>query len=384
MRQKSSWVAVACLALLLGVAAPVWAGEGRIGGRVERAASGQPVEGVTVVLHAFSGMKEEEAGRAVTGPDGAFQFSATYDEGKVFWVSVEYEGVRYTSDLLRLTDAQPEATAVLQVYETTASPEHIRIARGHFIVEFAEGAVHVAELYVISNGGQATFVGDEQGRTLQFLLPPGATDVMVDDAPPGGQFVQEGDVLWDTAPVPPGESTVQHIVDYLLPYDPDRGLDLVRSYAYPALQVNLMVPQVGVDVESDLEFMGTVGTERTYLVWRGTSLAPGQAWSVRFRGRPEAGAAEASGKAAASPAGPPGLLVAFGGLALLVLGAFLFVGLRGRGRAREDPERLLDAIARLDEAYEDGELDEATYRERRAALKEALARQVARGRRGGP
>ncbi|MGC8837948.1 MAG: hypothetical protein ACP5UM_05975, partial [Anaerolineae bacterium] len=277
MRQRVWWGLAVCLALLLGTVAPVWAGEGRIGGRVENLTTGQPVEGVAVVLHAFSEMKEEEAGQAVTGPNGAFQFSVAYDAGKVFWVSTEYRGVRYTSDLLRLTDEQPEATTLLQVYETTASPDEIRIARGHFIVEFAEGAVHVAELYVISNKGQETFVGDAQGRTLQFLLPPGAMDVAVDDAPPGGQFVREGDILWDTAPVPPGEAIAQHIVDYLLPYDPEKGLDLTRSYAYPVVQVNLMVPQVGVDVESDLEFTGTVGAERTYLVWRGTSLAPGEA-----------------------------------------------------------------------------------------------------------
>ncbi|MGQ9567940.1 MAG: hypothetical protein ACUVWW_07790 [Anaerolineae bacterium] len=378
MRRNFLWVAAACL-VLLSVASPAWAGEGRIGGRVELGASGKPVEGATVVLHAFREMKEEEVGRTVTGADGAFQFSVAYDAGKVFWVSTEYQGIRYTSDLLRLTDEQPEATAVLQVYEATANPEHIRIARGHFIVEFAEGAVHVAELYVVGNEGLATYVGDEQGRTLQFLLPPGATDVTVDDAPPSSRFVREGDVLWDTAPVLPGESVAQHLVDYVLPYDPDQGLEIVRSYAYPVAQVNLMVPQVGVDVESDLEFTGTVGAERTYLVWRGASLAPGQTWTARFRGRPQVGTA---GEPAATLVPERRPLVAFGGLAFLVLAAFLVLGLRTGGKAREDPERLLEAIARLDEAYEDGELDEATYRERRAALKEALVRQVAQGRRG--
>ncbi len=380
--KKGLGIAGVCLALLLGAAAPVWAGEGRIGGRVEHATSGQPVEGATVVLHAFSQMKEEEAGRAITGPDGAFQFAVAYDAEKVFWVSTEYKGIRYTSDLLRLTDEKPEATAVLQVYETTASPDGIRIARGHFIVEFAEGAVHVAELYVISNEGQAAYVGDGQGRTLQFLLPPGAAEVVVDDAPPEGRFVREGDILWDTAPVPPGEAVAQHIVDYVLPYDPEKGLDLTRSYAYPVAQVNLMVPQVGVDVESDLEFTGTVGAERTYLVWRGTALAPGEAWSVRFRGRPQAGMAGTAEESAASVQGL-GPLVAFGGLAFLALATLLFLGLGSRRRALEDPERLLEAIARLDEAYEGGELDEVTYRTRRAALKKALTEQVARGRRGG-
>lgn len=371
--------AVACLVLLLGAAAPAWAGEGRIGGRVEHATSGQPVAGATVVLHAFSQMKEEEAGRAVTGPDGAFRFAVVYDAEKVFWVSTEYRGIRYTSDPLRLTDAEPEAVAVLRVYETTASPEGIRIARGHFIAEFAEGAVHVAELYVISNEGQATYVGDERGRTLQFLLPPGAAEIAVDGEPPDDRFVREGDILWDTEPVPPGEAVAQHIVDYLLPYDPEVGLDLARSYAYPALQVNLMVPQVGVDVETDLEFTGTVGTERTYRVWRGTVLTPGETWSVRFRGKPTVAAA---GTPAVSATGSVPL-VALGGLTFLALTALLFLGLRSRGKPREDPERLLEAMARLDDAYESGELDEAIYRERRAALKEALAEQVAQGRRGG-
>ncbi|MGC8837919.1 MAG: hypothetical protein ACP5UM_05830, partial [Anaerolineae bacterium] len=67
----------------------------------------------------------------------------------------------------------------------------------------------------------------------------------------------------------------------------------------------------------------------------------------------------------------------------LALAALLVLGLQSRRRAQEDPERLLEAIARLDDAYEGGELDEATYRTQRAALKKALADRVARGRRGG-
>lgn len=380
MRRRVWWGLVVCLALVLGATSPAWAGEGRVGGRVQHATSGQPVDGATVVLHAFSQMEEREAGRAVTGPDGAFQFAVAYDEETVFWVSTEYSGVRYTSDFLRLTDAEPEATALIQVYETTGSPKDIQIERGHLIVEFVDSAVHVAELYVVGNGGQATYVGDEQGRTLQFLLPPGAMEVAVDDAPPGGRFVREGDVLWDTAPVLPGPSVAQHIVDYFLPYDPEQGLDLTRAYAYPALQVNLMVPQVGVDVDCNLEFMGTVGTERTYRVWRAASLAAGETWSVRFRGKPIAGVAGAP--AALGTGSVP--LVALGGLAFLALAALLFLGLRGRGRGQEDPERLLEAIARLDDAYESGELDEGAYHRRRAALKEALVGQMARRDRGQP
>lgn len=381
--RRNAWLGLAvALALMLSAAAPVWAGEGTIQGRVENASTGRPVEGATVVLHVFSEMKEEVLGETTTGADGAFQFSVDYDENKVFWVHTEYSGVRYVSDLLRLSDEEPNAMATLQVYETTDDPAGVQITRGHLIVEFVEGAVHVSELYVVGNMGHATYVGDVEGRTLQFLLPMDAMDVMVDDQPPGEEFVREGDVLWGTAPVPPGPAVAQHIVSYLLPYSPDAGLELVREYAYPVEQVNLMVPQVGVEVTSDLEFVGTVGAERTYLAWRGSSLAPGETWSVRIQGEPAATGGTPGMPAAARPGGATGVpfpLLAGGGLALLALGALAFLGLRRRTVPVQDPERLLDAIARLDEAYEAGELDEEGYRERRQALKEALAKAVATG-----
>lgn len=381
--RRNVWLGLAVvLALMLAICPPVWAGEGTIQGRVENASTGQPVEGATVVLHVFSEMKEAVLEEGTTGADGAFQFSVDYDENKVFWVHTEYSGVRYVSDLLRLSDEEPNATTTLRVYETTNDPAGLQITRGHLIVEFVEGAVHVSELYVVGNVGHATYVGDAQGRTLQFLLPMDAMDVMVDDQPPGEAFVREGDVLWGTAPVPPGPAVAQHIVSYLLPYSPDAGLELVREYAYPVEQVNLMVPQVGVEVTSDLEFVGTVGAERTYLAWRGSSLAPGETWSVRIQGEPTGGMASGM-PAAARPGGAAGVplpLVAGGGVALLVLGVLAFLGLRRRTVPVQDPERLLDAIARLDEAYEAGELDEEAYRERRQALKEALAKAVAAGR----
>jgi len=369
-----AWVllAAACFWLLGGVGL-VWADEGRIAGSVQNGTTGQPAAGLTVVLHVFSGMTEQEPMTAVTGPEGAFEFAVPLDEGSAYWLTTTHEGVPYATDLLRPPLDQPEITVTLQVYDATPDPSAIQIERGHLIVDFGPGELRVAELYVMSNLGQRTFVGDESARTLQFLLPDGAMGVQVGESAPGDRFVVDGGAVWDTAPLLPGRSVAQHVVTYRLPYDPGEELELVREYAYPVAQLNLLVPQVGVDVTcDDLQFAGTIGSELVFLNWRGESLAQGDTWSVHFRGEPSGGADEPAAPIP-GPAGRVPLWVGMGIALLAVLTPLVYLALRRRrAPSAVGQDRLLDDIARLDAAYEAGELDEAAYRREREERKAEL------------
>lgn len=286
-------------------------------------------------------------------------------------------------------DPRPIAGSVRDL-SAARNPSHIQIERGHLIVDFGQDELRVAELYVLSNLGSQAFMGDASGRTLQFLLPEAAEEVQVDGAPPGGRFILDEGSVWDTEPLPPGQSVAQHIISYVLPYDPDAGLQLVRQYAYPVARLNLLVPLVGVEVTCDnLDFAGTTGGAQVFQVWRGEGLEPGATWSVRFRGRPSAG----MGQPALSTAGPGQSPFFLGGVAagfLVLLGLMVSVVVRRRGKAEVPPllasatqSQLVDELARLDNAFADGRVEETAYQQQREALKQELIRLLRQGPGGG-
>ncbi len=119
-----------------------------------------------------------------------------------------------------------------------------------------------------------------------------------------------------------------------------------------------------------------------------TPLAAGETLSYRVYRDPEAAAAaQATNVTGSNDANESGnflednamLIIGLGGLLVLAGAVFLWYDLQKSrlktataGSAGGNQDGVLSAIARLDERYEAGEIDDATYQERRAALKEAL------------
>jgi hypothetical protein len=177
-------------------------------------------------------------------------------------------------------------------------------------------------------------VGDEEGQTVQFLLPVGAINVRVDEVEVAGKFIIDDETIWATDPLPPGTAVTQHVIGYMLPYNPDEELVLAREYAYPVSSLNLLVPEVGVEVAvSGLELKGTMGQQQQYLNYAAENLPQGERWSVTFRGQPTAGTGMGTSSTSEGipvPESSQRTLLAIG-LGLTVLAAFapfVYLGLR--------------------------------------------------------
>ncbi len=369
--------------------APTPSGKGIISGVVTNGTpGGNGVANLTVTLHIFEGELESETRTTSTDEQGRYRFEGlSTDPDLAYAATVDYKGVPYGSDLIPFPEGSTELSLPIQVYETTEDGSGVRIARAHLIMDFEPGNLLIGELYFLSNAKDRTFVGTEgaSGRALvlRFTLPQGATDLDINGEPLGSRFVATANGFADTLPLPPGENVRQILFRYSLPYTAPR-LRLLRELNYDAANVNVLVADRGVAVTSpQLTPAGTRGTQgQTYLNFVGSNLRAGQALELNFSGLPMAGRSPAR----ALTNSPLSLAVGLG-LGALMMGGLLAYALvlrrpppqtrtpaspPARATLHAQRQRLLTAIARLDDDFEAGKVAEATYRQERTALKAQL------------
>ena len=285
---------------------------------------------------------------------------------------------------------------LVAVYETTDSPEAVIVERFHFIIMVEEpGLLSVLELYQFSNRGDHAYVGtvnsEGQRETVRLALPAGAQDLVLQGGTLGLDVLTRDGDLVATAPVIPGRETLETAFSYLIPYSDD-SIRLNRTLYYDIASVNGLLMDVGARMQSGtLTFASErVAQGQTFLQYTGQYLkahttldiALEDLDSIQVTGAPDAPGGAAG---AARPAGSnqTGLLWAMLGLGVLGVAfalAYPWLRPRLRGQVSPDPvaptperQRLLLTLARLDQAYQAGQLDETVYRHTRARRKAELA-----------
>ncbi len=363
--------------LFLFALAPVVRAQGVLEGQVINGTQGAPsdsVAGLTVTLYLVAQEGEETSLTSVTDEEGRFRFSdLTFEEGTNYWLLVEYEGITYGSGAESLEGISEPF--LLTVYETTKSDETIKVALDHLVVSFEPGALAVEEYYLFTNTGDRVYIGQEDGTTLRFPLPPGADNIEF-----ASQRVQANALLWEegvasTLPVAPGESEVS--LTYSLPLGgPDYSF--VRGLAYSTESFVLLLEDIGAGVQSDQLTREESG--QGYILLAGEALV-GEEVRVEIANIPQETARPAP---SSSPSlGLQGvslwLILAPAALGLALISGF---GLT-RGRAmplpaepnlalKEERARLLKTIAELDDAYAHEAVPEEEYRAQRAEKKARL------------
>ena len=317
---------------------------------------------------------------------GRFRFEGletSQDYGYV--LHTEYLGIQYGTNALTFTGGETELQADVFIYETTTSDEGISLYRIHFVVTTLDGELEVNEVQSFSNSGDRTYIGAEpaagaQRTTVRFAAPAGAQDPVPDDEMSSGRFVKTATGFADTLPVIPGQSTLQVVFSYYLPYNPASTL-LTTTFLYPARVVNAFVSDTGVELtSSQMMLMGPMGSgAQAYIGYVAQNFARGDTLTLEFKGELQSGSAHAPATGGASTTG---ILLIVGGLALLLVAlAFAYPALRRKQApaaeaadvlCEDECEELMAAIADLDDLFEAGELDEEPYQRRRQALKARL------------
>ncbi len=399
---------LACLLLALVLVVPLQAQEGGIiEGRVVNGTPGGPPvgTGVPVTLHVLRNGSEVETRETTTTAGGSFRFDGLDPDPDLgYWLEAVYLDVPYSSAAPVEFAGQAQAAATtINVYEVSDDDSGVRLHSVHVIAESFGQVVRISEIHMFSNDSDRTFAGNGEGpspdASVFIPLPAGAVGLAFSDEDPAGRYVEADDGVWDTEPVAPGEDTSLVFLSYHLMVG-DEPITVVRTFAYPVDAFNILVTQPGLTLQSEQlvdeglqSFQG-----RDYAFYVAEDLAVG-AELVMDLTVDEAAAAGSGMPGTESPSvpaptvpaeeGQQGLLRILGfvlaGFAVVAAVAYPQLRKRRAGVPSDvasrpglpegltpEQRRLIEELADLEDARQEGRVDKAGYEQRRAQIYEAL------------
>jgi hypothetical protein len=371
--------------------------DGIVFGTVRNQTTSEPVANIDVTLSKFAdqtGANSEDT-TVTTGADGTFRFDGLdTSDGLAYAISTRYLDVLY-STLMILLSNEAEQEADLSVYETTTDQSAISIpTRGLIVsgIDHETGELAVTDAYTFEVAGDMTVVEGNDGYSVRFPVPEN-----VDEITPrvgfdfGTARVEETSVLV-TTPLKPGQTNAG--LDYTFHYT---GTELVVpiSAGYPTGSLQILVP-TGLDdadiivdaLESPLLDGGVVAiNDRNYHLWSASGLQPGSTLTLSISGLPKPPTSHSLSTI------EPGILA---GLALLIASGVTGWVIVTRGLHKPRPvvlapaaaaplderrEQLSTDLRQLEARWNNGEIDEATYKASRRDILEDL-RRISRQYRG--
>jgi len=330
----------------------------------------RPLAGSQVRLTAYVNGAEQDWKETTSDAQGRFTFAVPVDPQRTYVAWLHYKDGEYTSAPVILTSPGQRATVALKVWEPTSDAGVVRVTVHHIIIEPGEGTVQVAELLVLANSSDRTYVGGHAGggsgqnrrQSLHFSLPDGAHNVQLMDGLYENAVTITADELTDSLGVKPGVREVAY--SYTLPAA-GRTLALGRRVDYPTGRLEVFGRAGAALTATPLARQDDVTTDQgTYARFSGGPLDPGTVVEATLTGLP---VPRAAGRIA--------VLGVFVGL-LAAGAAYPFFR---RTRPASEPRRprmtrdeLIQTVAALDDRFEAGAIPEGEYRRRRARYLERL------------
>ena len=372
-------------------------GDGVITVRLRNGTTGQALGPLAISLLLFDGENLVAEHQATADADGVAAFDGLpTDPSWAFVAEAKYQGIPFNSEMQQF---EPTAAALefpLEVYDPGGNKEDVSITRAHWVVNLeTPDRLDVAELYVFDNTSKRVYEGEHKGPgdkplVLALFMPPEATDVSFEGGELGDRFLEVNGATYDTLPLAPGQRQV--LLRYSLPVSDGRAA-LSHPVAYPIAALNLLAPDLGMDIEAaDWQVGDKLQTPSgDYLNYSLTNIAADASPNVIFDGisadrLTRIAPVDEAHRQIVDPSATPGIsgqpylpFVVVGlGIAILGLG-ILWVSRRQRALQVQQPalrqaqhQALIQQIADLDDAYEAGEMSEAEYRAQRQMLKSRL------------
>ena len=291
-------------------------------------------------------------------------------------ISTEYSGAVY---IFESDYPLPPEPVELVIYESTSSSEAIEVRSYTLIVNAADSDAQLMstlELVGLENTGDRTFVPDiaqpGQMDMLRFSLPSTVTDLDVQSSLRGGQILQVDLGFAMTTPVPPGTHEIAYT--YLSTYKSGKlTFDHALRFGADTFRV-LLLKGLGQVTGTGLEEMDRlVLGERDYQRLEAHDLSAGARITLEFTGLPEPSLWKrwqdaVSGKDFLRAAIPGAF-----GMGLLALMVYVLFRKREPSRATaEGPGQhhaLTEAMALLDDSFQQREIGKQEYLQRRRELK---------------
>jgi LPXTG-motif cell wall-anchored protein len=371
--------------LSLSLASPALAtdgGNGTIKGQVvNRTEGGSSVAAQDVTLKVHLNGEEIDSSSTQTDSGGNFTFEGLSTAPEyTYEASLDYQLAEYYSDWLVFAEGETVITAEVVVYDSTTADDAIRVEMAHTVIYTDPENLWVEEYYLFINDSDRTYIGPDElvegdvRRTLRFILPAEALNLQ-----PAGELMQcciygTEDGFTDSMPVLPGGKEIAF--SYIINYGP-KVHAFAQKLDYPVIQYNLVVQGVDSKIDSGqltpnepLNIEGIL-----FSLFTGADFASGE--TIVF---------ELSGLANSDDQNLV-LWVVLVLVALFIGFGFFFFRRRKKVppvRAEVDPEqlrqRLMVELARLDDAFENGNMDEREYQRLRADKKAQVLSLVQRAK----
>lgn len=351
---------------------------------VNGTAGGQVPAGLEITLHGYDDMQENYTATAQTDAEGKFAFEQVPNApNRIFLVTTEYKDVVYGSQTASVTSGETTLDLPLKIYDTTTDRSALTVDRLHVFAGLqGEQVLQVIEIYVITNNGDKTVVGETpDAPALTFELPQGATHLQFQDGVLGGRYVEVPGGFGDLMPVYP-QHTTQEVFAYDLPFQEKERL-VSHPVPLPVSGVVVMTTEGELTVEGEHLVDNGVQSDsqgNTYHVYNGDALEAGDALAYTVK-RASSGLSLRGNSKTSIAIGLMAMGAALIAIAVVLTKRETAPARGGKAPAAEqakdadledDPDTLMDAILALDDLYGEGKIAEAAYKARRAALKARL------------
>ena len=258
---------------------------------VNRTAGASVPAGLAVTLNVTRDGETSSYGPAATNENGVARFEIPDSSREASAAAVAgYQGVKYESAAVPLPGGAASAEIELAVYEATTSRDIVVVVFHHSVLRPMKGAVQVAEMLMIENRGDRTYVGERELQpglraVFEYALPAGYRELELGKGLMACCVLQLDGKLIDTMEIKPGRRTVQFryvipAAESKLPYQPD--------IAFATERYNLLVdPALAVESATGLRNSDSAGYDtETFVSYEAADLAPGAELQVNVAGIP--------------------------------------------------------------------------------------------------
>ena len=349
------------------------AARGSISGQVLNKTSDGPAPGVDLTLTSYMGERPTGDKTIKSDEQGNFSFGdLAWDRS--YGLTVNFKGTQYSTDKMVFNPDEDAKVLNLPIYEPTSEDNDLAVVEAHMIVQSSEEALSVADLSLYSNNGDKVYVGGretEDGRkeSLKFSVPKGAQDLNFVHGAKPEDIVQTEYGFADTTSILPGEKRIVYTYNIALGSGTTK---FDKTIDYPTENFLLLISDTGRTTKvSGLTSVETVVVQgESFLKWTGANLTPGHQIKVRIERQVFKEDYLKWG--------------ALGFLLLIIVIGFIYSTFvkeksnlgpnepKKRGDDLDKRATLLQEIAQLDDSFENGQVDEKTYRNIRENKKEEL------------
>ena len=310
--------------------------------------------------------------------NGAFAFeNLEFVDERVYQVTADYQGLTYRSDAIHPTDIQPGQSVEisLDVYETTTDASWLTADRVHVFFDITNpDTIQVVELFILDNPSDKVIISNENNDPIfSFRLPANTTNLQFDAAELGTDYALTADGFDFLQPIAPGAGQ-QILFAYEVPHP--KKFDLLLNLPFEVKAAVVMIPKDGVTIENDqLTYSGERLIQDINVdLYSGNDFQKGSDIKLSL-------STKKSFQLSLTENSSANLAVGLAIFALVLIGAGVWLyrkkddsaqGNLEDGVSSDSVDSLLDAIVALDDLFQEGELPEEAYKQRRNDLIERL------------